>query len=303
MELQIKDYKLLIALLLFLHIMIKITECPRDAMQGIKDFIPTEEKINYINAILKVGFDTIDFGSFVSPKAIPQMRDTAVVLNKLNLTSSKSKLLAIIANTRGAEDACKFEEISYLGFPFSVSETFQQRNTNSSIEESFIRVEEIQNLCTKNNKQLVVYLSMAFGNPYGDEWNNAIVLKWATRLYKIGVRIMPLADTIGSSTPENINALFSDLIPEFKDVKFGAHLHSRPETAKEKIEAAFKAGCIQFDSAILGFGGCPMAKDDLTGNIATEIVLDYFSDKNLLYNQKAFEEAMRISKTIFDKYH
>jgi len=288
---------------LILHIMIKITECPRDAMQGIKDFIPTEEKINYINAILKVGFDTIDFGSFVSPKAIPQMQDTDKVLSKLNLTGSKSKLLAIIANARGAEDACKFEQINYLGFPFSVSETFQQRNTNSGIEESLTRVEEIQNLCVKHNKQLVVYLSMAFGNPYGDAWDSDIVLKWAERLYKMNIRILSLADTIGSSTPATISQLFSKLIPEFKDVKFGAHLHSRAETAKEKIEAAYKSGCMQFDSAILGFGGCPMAKDDLTGNIATEIVLDYFSNENLAIDKTAFEEAMNISRTIFSKYH
>lgn len=288
---------------IYFYAMIKITECPRDAMQGIKDFIPTEEKIKYINAILKVGFDTIDFGSFVSPKAIPQMQDTATVLEGLDLSLGNSKLLAIIANTRGGEDACKFEEISYLGFPFSVSETFQQRNTNSSIEESLVRVEEIQNLCVKHKKKLVVYLSMAFGNPYGDKWNSDIVLKWAEKLYMMDIRILSLADTIGSSTPENISLLFSKLIPEFKDVKFGAHLHSRPETAKEKIAAAYKAGCIQFDSAILGFGGCPMAKDDLTGNIATEIVLDYFADKKLQYNQKAFEEAMNISRTIFGKYH
>ncbi len=283
--------------------MIKITECPRDAMQGIKEFIPTEEKANYINAILKVGFDTIDFGSFVSPKTIPQMQDTDKVLGKLNLTVSKSKLLAIIANTRGAEDACKFEQINYLGFPFSVSETFQQRNTNSSIEESLIRVEEIQNLCVKHNKQLVVYLSMAFGNPYGDAWDSDIVLKWAEKLYKMDIRILSLADTIGSSTPSTIKQLFSAIIPQFKDVKIGAHLHSRAETAKEKIEAAYKNGCIQFDSAILGFGGCPMAKDDLTGNIATEIVLDYFSAKDLTINKTAFEEAMSISRVIFNTYH
>ena len=283
--------------------MIKITECPRDAMQGIKDFIPTEEKINYINSILKVGFDTIDFGSFVSPKAIPQMRDTAEVLEGLDLALGNSKLLAIIANTRGGEDACKFEEIDYLGFPFSVSETFQQRNTNSSIEESLIRVEEIQNLCVKNKKKLVVYLSMAFGNPYGDAWSSDIVLKWAEKLYGIDVRIFSLADTTGTSNPENIKELFSTIMPEFKDVKIGAHLHSRAETAKEKIEAAYKSGCIQFDSAILGFGGCPMAKDDLTGNIATEIVLDYFGDKVSGINKPAFEEAMNISRSIFAKYH
>lgn len=283
--------------------MIKITECPRDAMQGIKDFIPTEEKINYINAILKCGFDTVDFGSFVSPKAIPQMQDTAEVLSKLDLSTTGSKLLAIIANPRGAEDACRFDEIHYLGFPFSVSETFQQRNTNSSIEESLGRVEEIQKLCVKHNKKLVVYLSMAFGNPYGDAWSSEIVLNWAKKLYQLDVRILSLADTIGSSTPQNIKQLFSTIMPEFKDVKIGAHLHSRAETAKEKIEAAYNAGCVQFDSAILGFGGCPMAKDDLTGNIATEIVMDYFSGKDLGINKAAFEEAMRISRNIFSKYH
>ncbi|MGZ3865857.1 MAG: hydroxymethylglutaryl-CoA lyase [Bacteroidia bacterium] len=283
--------------------MIKITECPRDAMQGIKDFIPTEEKINYINSILKCGFDTVDFGSFVSPKAIPQMQDTATVLGKLDLSATRSKLLAIIANPRGAEDACRFDEIHYLGFPFSVSETFQQRNTNSSIEESLGRVEEIQKLCVKHNKKLVVYLSMAFGNPYGDAWSSEIVLNWAKKLYQLDVRILSLADTIGSSTPSNIKQLFSTIIPEFKDVKIGAHLHSRAETAREKIEAAYNSGCVQFDSAILGYGGCPMAKDDLTGNIATEIVMDYFSVKELGIDKVAFEEAMRISRTIFNRYH
>jgi hydroxymethylglutaryl-CoA lyase len=283
--------------------MIKITECPRDAMQGIKDFIPTEEKVEYINSILKVGFDTIDFGSFVSPKAIPQMQDTATVLGKLELSNSSSKLLAIIANTRGAEDACRFDEITYLGFPFSVSETFQQRNTNSSIEESLKRVEEIQSLCIKHKKQLVVYLSMAFGNPYGDIWNAEIVINRAKKLQNMGIGILSLADTIGSSTPQNISLLFSNLIPELKNVQLGAHLHSRKETANEKIEAAYKNGCRNFDSAILGFGGCPMAKDDLTGNIATEIVFDYFTDKNLSYNKEAFANAMAISSRIFNKYH
>jgi hydroxymethylglutaryl-CoA lyase len=282
--------------------MIRLTECPRDAMQGIRDFIPTEEKTAYINALLKVGFNVIDFGSFVSPKAIPQMQDTEKVLKRLDLRNTKSELLAIIANTRGAEDACKFEEIRYLGFPFSVSETFQQRNTNSSIAESLKRVEEIQNLCVKHNKKAVVYLSMAFGNPYGDAWSGEIVLKWTRELYKLGIRIMPLADTIGSSTPQTITELFSAVIPEFKDVIFGAHLHSRPDTAKEKVEAAYKNGCRNFDSAILGFGGCPMAKDDLTGNIATEIVLDYFQ-KETSMNKTAFEEAMQISRSIFNKYH
>ncbi|HXB41043.1 MAG TPA: hydroxymethylglutaryl-CoA lyase [Bacteroidia bacterium] len=283
--------------------MIKITECPRDAMQGIKDFIPTEEKVEYINSILKAGFDTIDFGSFVSPKAIPQMQDTATVLGKLELSNSSSKLLAIIANTRGAEDACHFDEITYLGFPFSVSETFQQRNTNSSIAESLKRVEEIQSLCIRHKKQLVVYLSMAFGNPYGDTWNADIVINWAKKLQSMGIGILSLADTIGSSTPQNISLLFSSLISELKNVQLGAHLHSRKETAGEKIEAAYKNGCRNFDSAILGFGGCPMAKDDLTGNIATEIVLDFFADKNLSYNKEAFANAMAISSRIFNRYH
>lgn len=283
--------------------MVRLTECPRDAMQGIKDFIPTPEKVEYLNAILKVGFDTVDFGSFVSPKAIPQMQDTAKVLGQLALHHTSSKLLAIIANARGAEDACQFPEITYLGFPFSVSETFQQRNANSSIAESLKRVEEIQSLCTKHNKQLVVYLSMAFGNPYNDAWSPEIVMDWARKLEAMGIKILLLADTIGSSTPENISLLFSALIPELKQAQLGAHLHSRKETAREKIEAAFKNGCRNFDSAILGFGGCPMAKDDLTGNIATEIVLDYFSKENLKIDKDAFNNAMAISSRIFTKYH
>ena len=283
--------------------MIRITECPRDAMQGIKDFIPTEEKVEYLNALLKVGFDTIDFGSFVSPKAIPQMQDTAKVLGQLALSRSRSKLLAIIANARGAEDACAFAEITYLGFPFSVSETFQQRNTNSGIQESLKRVEEIQKLCTAHGKQLVVYLSMAFGNPYNDPWSPEIVISWAKKLQQMGVKILSVADTIGSSTPDNISLLFSALIPELKDVQLGAHLHSRPQSAREKIEAAHKSGCRQFDSAMLGYGGCPMAKDDLTGNIATEILIDYFASENLEYDKDAFNQAMAISSRIFTKYH
>jgi len=284
---------------------LKLVECPRDAMQGIKEFIPTVEKAAYINTILKAGFDTIDFGSFVSPKSIPQLRDTAEVLGMLDLSATRSKLLAIIANTRGAEDAVKFEPIKYLGFPFSVSETFQKRNTNSGIDESLIRVEEIQNLCVKHNKQLVVYLSMAFGNPYGDVWNSDLVLKWAERMYKMDIRILALADTIGCSTPENIKYLFSQLIPEFEAVEFGAHLHSRAETAKEKIEAAFNSGCRRFDSAILGFGGCPMANDDLTGNIATETILGYLSamDKDDGIDHVVFRKAIEQSQFLFNRYH
>ena len=285
--------------------MIKLTECPRDAMQGIKDFIPTDKKVAYINQLLKVGFNTIDFGSFVSPKAIPQLQDTAAVLKQLDLSTTKSKLLAIVANTRGAQDACAFEEINYLGFPFSISETFQQRNTNSSISESLIRVEEIQNLCIKHKKQLVVYISMAFGNPYGDVWSPEISINWCKHLQQMGIKFLPLADTIGCSTPENITQLFSALIPEFKNVEFGAHLHSTSETALQKIAAAFWNGCRSFDVAIHGLGGCPMAADDLTGNIATED-LDFFAHDNKMdlgLNTEELKKSYEMSWDIFNNYH
>jgi hydroxymethylglutaryl-CoA lyase len=283
----------------------KITECPRDAMQGIKQMIPSELKAEYINQLLKVGFDTIDFGSFVSPKAIPQMQDTAEVLKKLDLSGTRSKLLGIIANTRGAEDACQFDEITYLGFPFSISETFQQRNTNSSISESLTRVEEIQSLCLKHNKQMVVYISMAFGNPYGDEWNSDIVIKWTKKLSEMGIKIIALADTIGCSTPENISYLFSHIIPEFKDVEIGAHLHSTRDKAMEKIEASWKSGCRSFDVAVHGFGGCPMAKDDLTGNMATEDLEAYASKNSIKLSLDAAEltKAYELSWKIFNNYH
>ncbi|MGY8954251.1 MAG: hydroxymethylglutaryl-CoA lyase [Flavobacteriales bacterium] len=281
----------------------KITECPRDAMQGIKDWIPTQTKIDYLNSILKVGFDTVDFGSFVSPKAIPQLKDTAEVLAKLDLENTCSKLLAIVANKRGAEDACNFEEIDYLGFPFSISEQFQQRNTNSSIEESLGRVQEIKSLCDQNNKKLVVYISMAFGNPYGEEWNPEIAVKWSTLLANnLGIEIMALSDTIGVSNRNNITQLFSTLIPELPSVEFGAHLHSIPATRYEKIEAAFKAGCRRMDSAISGYGGCPMATDDLTGNMATEELLLFAKNNNLglgLDLQK-FEQAKEFSTKVFN---
>jgi hydroxymethylglutaryl-CoA lyase len=254
---------------------IKLIECPRDAMQGLHDFIPTQAKANYINQLLKVGFDTIDFGSFVSTKAIPQLKDTAEVLNLLQLNQTRSKLLAIIANTRGAEDACNFQEINYLGFPFSISETFQQRNTNSSIQESMQRVDEIQNLCVKHNKQLVIYISMAFGNPYGDAWNGDIAVNYTEKLYQKGIRIFAMSDTIGSSNKENIADLFGKVIPAFEDAEIGAHLHSTPETRLEKIAATYEAGCRRFDAAIHGIGGCPMAKEELTGNLATESLIDY----------------------------
>jgi hydroxymethylglutaryl-CoA lyase len=283
----------------------KLIECTRDAMQGIKEFIPTDIKANYINSLLNIGFDTIDFGSFVSPKAIPQMQDTAEVLKQLDLSITKSKLLAIVANTRGAQDACSFDEISYLGFPFSISETFQQRNANSSILESLIRVEEIQNLCVNNNKELVVYISMAFGNPYGDIWNSEIVINWTKKLGDLGIKIMALSDTIGVSNPENISYLFSNIIPEFKTIEIGAHLHSTKEKAQEKIDAAYKSGCQRFDVAIHGFGGCPMAKDDLTGNLATEDLEHYFNSNNipLNLNSDLLYKAYSQSWDVFNKYH
>ncbi len=280
---------------------IRLVECPRDAMQGIHDFISTEKKVAYINSILKCGFDTVDFGSFVSPKAIPQMRDTAQVLDQLELSNTNSKLLAIVANVRGAEDAVEFEEISYLGFPFSISETFQQRNTNSSISESITRVEEIQDLCVRNKKELVVYISMAFGNPYGDEWSSDVAINWTKRLAQMGIKIIALSDTIGVSNPENIKTLFSKLIPEFPGVEIGAHLHTTPTTWEEKVQAAYAAGCKRFDSAIKGHGGCPMATDKLTGNMPTENLLQYFKKNNIKtgIDESAFNAAMELSGSTF----
>jgi hydroxymethylglutaryl-CoA lyase len=285
--------------------MIKITECPRDAMQGIKKIIPTELKAQYINQLLKVGFDTIDFGSFVSHKAIPQMQDTAAVLNKLDLSHTKTKLLAIIANTRGAENACDFEEISYLGFPFSISETFQMRNTNSTIESSLVRLEEIQNLCIKNNKQLLVYISMAFGNPYGDSWHADIASQWCLKINKMGIKHLALADTFGSSNQESIKQLFSTILPELKNTQIAAHLHSSKDKSLEKINAAFESGCRSFDVAIHGFGGCPMAKDELIGNIATEDLEAFAINNNiqLSLNKIELNTAYELSWQIFNQYH
>lgn len=279
----------------------KIIECPRDAMQGLKEFIPTEKKIEYINQLLKVGFDTIDFGSFVSPRAIPQMADTAKVLNGLNLDSN-SKLLAIVPNLRGATDASEFEEINYFGFPFSISETFQKRNTNSTIEESLDHVKAIQEICQKHDKSLVVYISMAFGNPYEDAWDVGVVEKWTEILHKeCGVEILALSDTIGVSNRENIDYLFSNLIPKFENVEFGAHLHTTPTTWQEKVDAAYKAGCRRFDGAIKGFGGCPMAKDDLTGNMPTENMISFFNsnDIELGLNSIEFNRSMMLAKEVF----
>lgn len=279
----------------------KLIECPRDAMQGIHDFIPTEIKAAYINQLLKVGFDTIDFGSFVSPKAIPQLRDTAEVLAQLDLSTTKSKLLAIVANTRGAEDACKFEEIDYLGFPFSISETFQLRNTNSTIEQSLGTVEALQNLCIQHKKKAVVYISMGFGNPYGDAWNTDIVAHWTQKLADMGIEILALSDTIGISNPANINYIFSNLTKDFSKIEFGVHLHSTPATAEAKIKAAYESGCRRFDAAIKGLGGCPMAADDLTGNIATETILGYFEKENIAsgLDLAAFNEAYAGSSKVF----
>lgn len=279
----------------------KYIECPRDAMQGLDQFIPTELKARYINTLLEVGFDTIDFGSFVSPKAIPQLRDTAEVLSQLNLDKTKSKLLAIIANKRGAEQAVQFDEIAYLGFPLSASETFQQRNTNKSVAQAFGLVEEVQALCQKHNKTLVTYISMGFGNPYNDPYDAETIETFTQKLVDLDVKVISLADTIGVSNPENIKFLYNTLIPRFPEVEFGAHLHSTPQTTTEKLKAAYEAGCRRFDGALRGFGGCPMAEDDLVGNLATETVLDYF-DKHLEpipVNQQKFEEAYALSGQVF----
>lgn len=280
---------------------VKIIECPRDAMQGIKaHFIPTADKARYINALLKVGFDTVDFGSFVSPKAIPQMRDTAEVLNRLDLSSTRSKLLAIVANLRGAQDACAFQEIDYLGFPFSISENFQMRNTGKTIAESLITLKQIKEEAERTGKEVVAYLSMGFGNPYGDPWNVDIVAEWTETLYRLGITILSLSDTIGVAEGDTISHLFSDLIPKYPEIEFGAHLHTHPATWYEKVNEAFQAGCMRFDGAIRGFGGCPMAKDELTGNMPTEKLLTYFTARkiptgiNALSFESAYNEALRI---------
>jgi hydroxymethylglutaryl-CoA lyase len=284
---------------------VKIIECPRDAMQGIKDWIPTEKKVQYIQSLLRCGFDTIDFGSFVSPKAIPQMQDTAAVLAKLDLSETRSKLLAIVANLRGAEEAVQFPEINYLGYPFSISENFQMRNTHKTISQSMELLEEILNLAQKNGKEVVTYLSMGFGNPYGDPWNVEIVSNWAEKLSIMGVSILSLSDTVGSSTPDVITYLFSNLIPMYPDIEFGAHLHTTPDRWFEKVDAAFQSGCHRFDGAIQGFGGCPMAKDELTGNMPTEKLLSYFTAEKVITNIQpmSFESAHNEASKIFLNYH
>ncbi|MBL4643522.1 MAG: hydroxymethylglutaryl-CoA lyase [Flavobacteriaceae bacterium] len=281
---------------------VKIIECPRDAMQGIKThFISTQDKADYINALLRVGFDTIDFGSFVSPKAIPQMRDTAAVLSKLDLSSTQTKLLAIIANVRGANDAVQFEEIDYLGYPFSISENFQMRNTHKTINESIEALQEILSIASRANKEVVAYLSMGFGNPYGDPWNVDIVGEWTEKLSNMGVKILSLSDTIGSSTPEVIDYLFSNLIPKYPEIEFGAHLHTTPTSWKEKVDAAYKAGCHRFDGAMMGYGGCPMAKDELTGNMPTEKLLSYFTAEKAETGIRpmSFESAYNVAMDVF----
>ena len=284
---------------------IKIIECPRDAMQGIKAFIPTEKKAAYIQSLLRVGFDTIDFGSFVSPKAIPQMQDTAEVLAQLDLSQTRSKLLAIIANTQGAISASQHQSIQYLGFPFSISENFQMRNTHKTIAESLITLQEILEIADKSNKEVVAYLSMGFGNPYGDPWSMEIVGEWTEKLSNMGVKILSLSDTVGSSTPDVIHYLFSHLIPKYTRIEFGAHLHTTPDKWFEKIDAAYHAGCRRFDGAIQGFGGCPMAKDVLTGNMPTEKLVSYFTSKkeNTNISGMSFESAYNEASKLFDSYH
>ncbi len=284
---------------------VKIIECPRDAMQGIKTFIPTANKVTYIQSLLRVGFDTIDFGSFVSSKAIPQMQDTAEVLAQLDLSKTRSKLLAIIANTQGAEAACNYSEIQYLGFPFSISENFQMRNTHKTIAQSLVSLEEILNLADTKNKQVVAYLSMGFGNPYGDPWNTEIVGEWTEKLAAMGVTILSLSDTIGSSTPEMISYLFSNLIPAYPEIEFGAHLHTTPDSWFEKIDAAYKSGCLRFDGAIQGFGGCPMATNYLTGNMPTEKLLSYFTTQKTTTNLSpmSFESAYNEASKVFGQFY
>lgn len=281
--------------------LIKLIECPRDAMQGWKNFIPTEKKVEYINSLLKVGFDTIDFGSFVSAKAIPQMADSKEVVSSLESGVGSTKLLAIIANLRGAEEAAAFDQITFLGFPFSVSDTFQQRNTNSSIEESLKRVEEIQNLCINKNKKLVIYISMAFGNPYDDPYDADIVFNWVERLVELDIEIISLADTVGVATPEQVYEMTSYLVESLPATEIGVHLHSTFENWQQKLHAGIKAGCKRFDGALKGIGGCPMAHDQLVGNMNTEWMINYFETNgmNTGLNKNALQDSLRIAEEIF----
>lgn len=280
---------------------VKLIECPRDAMQGWKTFIPTEKKIEYINQLLKVGFDTIDFGSFVSPRAIPQMADTKEVIEKLETAGTATRLLAIIANTRGAQDAASFEKIDYLGFPFSISPTFQMRNANSTMEESLQRVREIKDLCDKHKKELVIYISMAFGNPYGDQYSEDMVLEWIEKLVQQGIRIISLADTVGLAFPAQVASLVKKTITAFPDIETGVHLHSTSSNWQQKLDAAFRHGCLRFDGALKGFGGCPMAEDELVGNMDTELMIPYFKEKDLLpaINEEELAKASLLASEIF----
>jgi len=273
--------------------MIKIIECPRDGMQGINKFIPTEQKIEYLNTLLKVGFDTIDFGSFVSPRAIPQLKDTAEVIAGLDMQNTKSKLLAIVANTIGGEIASKFDEITYLGFPFSISPSFLRKNINSTIAKSIVTTNKLLNICEKNHKMLVVYISMAFGNPYGDKWNSEIVEEWVDILSKLGVKIIALSDTTGDSIPENIYSIFADIIPKYRKIEFGFHLHTTESTWHEKVDAAFKAGCRRFDTVLNGIGGCPMSGKEMIANLKTSNLFEYLDGKNRDYgiDKDAFNAA------------
>jgi hydroxymethylglutaryl-CoA lyase len=282
----------------------KIIECPRDAMQGLAEFIPTEAKVKYINQLLQVGFDTIDFGSFVSPKAIPQMRDTAQVLAQLEWSISRSKLLAIVANVKGADEASQFEAVSYLGFPLSLSETFQQRNTNRSITEALNTLETIKNICERTNKKLVTYISMGFGNPYNDPYDVSLVSGFVDLLITIGSDIISLADTVGVATPQDIGSVFKELSAQYPDREIGVHLHAHPQTAIDKIAAAYRAGCRRFDGAIKGYGGCPMAKDELVGNLATEVIANYLEQQGepMDFNKEAFAACLKLADEIFPKH-
>jgi hydroxymethylglutaryl-CoA lyase len=282
--------------------MVKLIECPRDAMQGISGFIDTAIKAAYINQLLEVGFDTVDFGSFVSPKSVPQMRDTAEVLELLDLHQSRSKLLAIVANIRGAEDALHFQEIDYLGFPLSVSETFQKRNTNASIADALTLVEEIQNLCEIKGKKQVVYVSMSFGNPYGDLYSPELVAELVEKLVQLGIETISLSDTVGVATPDLVTELLKVQIEAFPQIEFGAHLHSRPDTIAEKVLAGLKGGCRRFDGALRGYGGCPMAKDELVGNMATEVMIETLEREGYELGLKKSElaEAMKLTQFVFN---
>ncbi|MDB2587331.1 hydroxymethylglutaryl-CoA lyase [Flavobacteriaceae bacterium] len=284
---------------------VKIIECPRDAMQGIKSFIPTELKVRYLQALLSCGFDTLDFGSFVSPRAIPQMADTAQVLNGLDLSETKTKLLAIVANLRGAESALGFETIEFIGYPFSISENFQMRNTHKTIDESMVVLSDILSLANEHGVKVVTYLSMGFGNPYGDPWSPEIVAQWTETLVGMGCKIISLSDTVGAASPEVISELFNGVIPQFPEVEFGAHLHTAPHSWREKVDAAYRAGCRRFDGAIQGFGGCPMAKDELTGNMPTEKLLSYCAQQKINHgvHMSRFESAFNKASDIFLNYH